>query len=357
MRRVLVPQHISEQLPAPGSVPLHARGESMGTSWSVQVLVPPEGRKDGATASVIDAQDPVRVDLGGYDVAALTARVTRQLGTVVAQMSHWLPDSDLGRFNDAPPGSWHDLPAEFYAVMDCAVRMAHASAGAFEPYAGALVDLWGFGPRARYDQPGFRPPTDAQIAVALRLRQAAVVEFDHTRRRLRQPGGVRIDLSAIAKGYAVDLIAASLDALGLRHFLVEVGGELRGAGMKMDGQPWWVALEAVPGGDGDEMVLALHDLAVATSGDYRRSFEKDGARRSHSIDPRNGRPIAHGLASVSVIHPQCMLADELSTALTVLGPQAGFDFAEREGVAARFIVRTGAAFEERLSTRLRAYLA
>jgi thiamine biosynthesis lipoprotein len=170
------------------------------------------------------------------------------------------------------------------------------------------------------------------------------------RRALRQPGGLALDLSAIAKGFAVDLVARRLVAAGIESHLVEIGGELRGSGVKPDGQPWWVRLEHPdPDSAGGDTLLALHGLAVATSGDYRRWFEQDGTRYGHTIDPRDGRPIRHGLAAVTVIHPQCMLADAWSTALNVLGPDAGPALATRLGLAARFVVRHEGRFEERTS--------
>jgi thiamine biosynthesis lipoprotein len=131
---------------------------------------------------------------------------------------------------------------------------------------------------------------------------------------------------------------------------VEVGGELRGCGLKPDGQPWWVQLEEPdPASPGRGTVLALHGLSVATSGDYRRWFEHGGRRYSHTIDPRNGLPIRHGLACVTVVHASCMSADAWSTALGVLGPEAGPALANRLGLAARFVVRREAHFEERTS--------
>ena len=181
------------------------------------------------------------------------------------------------------------------------------------------------------------------------------LEFDRSGRRLYQPGGVLLDLSAVAKGYGVDRVAAWLEAQGVRHYLVEVGGELRGAGVKPDGQPWWVALEQ-PGGseaagaDDGGILLALHGLAVATSGDYRRSFERDSQRYSHTLDPRTGYPIRNGVVSVTVIHQRCMAADALSTALTVLGPEKGMCFAEAHCLAARFLVRDGERLVELASS-------
>jgi thiamine biosynthesis lipoprotein len=269
-------------------------------------------------------------------------------------MSHWEPDSDLGRFNRAEAGSWHVLPPAFFDVLSFAQGVARASGGAYDPGAGALVDLWGFGPQGRFDQPGFAGPGDAQIAGALGLQRARRLELDADGRRARQPGGMRLDLSAVAKGYAVDRLAWHLQSQGVAHYLVEVGGELRGAGFKPDGQPWWVALEQVedaPGAQPVPLVLALHGLSVATSGDYRRYFEHGGRRHSHTIDPRNGRPVGHGLASVTVLHPQCMAADAWSTALGVLGPEAGMALAEAQGLAARFVHRRDGGVDELLSTQ------
>ncbi len=240
-------------------------------------------------------------------------------------------------------------------MLEFALEVAAASDGAYDPAAGAIVNRWGFGPRQRYDQPGFVAPGPAEQALLRAPR--APLDWQPASRRLRQPGAVALDLSAVAKGYGVDRLALYLQGLGLRHFLVEVGGELRGAGLKADGQPWWVMLEQpAAGADAPELVLALHGLAVATSGDYRRYFEADAQRVPHTIDPRTAAPIDNGLASVSVVHPSCMAADAWSTALTVLGPQAGLALAERQGLAARFLVRNGATFTQILSAPLRAML-
>jgi thiamine biosynthesis lipoprotein len=177
--------------------------------------------------------------------------------------------------------------------------------------------------------------------------------LDHAGRRLYQPGGVILDLSSVAKGYAVDRLALRLETLGVRHYLVEVGGELRGAGVKPDGQPWWVELEGVPDAPAasssapiPQSVVALHGLAVATSGDYRRYFHHARRRASHTLDPRSGYPIANEVASVTVLAPTCMAADALSTALTVMGVDAGLPFAEGRGLAARFLLRREGGLRE-----------
>jgi thiamine biosynthesis lipoprotein len=269
-------------------------------------------------------------------------------------MSHWEAGSLLSRYNRAPAGSWHALPPQFFAVMDYALSVFEDTGGAYDPAAGALVELWGFGALKRYDQAGFYAPGPDAVAAALAQRASRQPLLDRAQRRLYQPGGAMLDLSSVAKGYAVDCLALRLEALGVRHYLVEAGGELRGAGVKADGQPWWVELEGVPDAPADQAVpqsvAALHGLAVATSGDYRRyyDYQPSHARRraSHTLDPRSGYPIANDVASVTVLAPACMTADALSTALTVMGVDAGLPFAEQRGLAARFLLRRDGGLRE-----------
>ena len=316
MRRVLIPSDLVPVTPPEGQVVGTLSGFTMGTTWSLQVALPkPE------------------------DGAALKPRIQEALDRVVREMSHWEDDSNLGRFNRAAGGSWHTLPPAFSQVMACALEVAEASGGAYDPAAGALVNLWGFGPRRRYDQQGFQVPAPAAIEALLARQDLGRLRYDRVSSRLLQPGGVQLDFSSIAKGFAVDLAAAGLRELGLRDFLVEVGGELRGEGVKPDGMPWWVALEGLPGQSAEGDMVALHGLAVATSGDYRRYFDHGGKRHSHTLDPRSGRPIGHNVASVTVLHKECMRADAWSTALTVLGADEGLALAERHGLAARFLLR------------------
>lgn len=338
MRRVLLPLQLDDRTPPPGAAVRELHGLSMGTSWSVRLV-------DSALA-------------GRAGSADLQQGLQQQLDLVVAQMSHWQLDSDLGRFNRAAPGSWQQLPAAFGEVLGFALQVSQLSGGAYDPCAGALVNAWGFGPWNRYDQPGFRAPDAATVRQL--LSQRGHVEFDISTRRVRQPGGVQLDLSSVAKGYAVDRLARYLDGQGIAHYLVEVGGELRGAGCKPDGQPWWVMLEQVDGADAAlhpaEMMLALHGLSVATSGDYRRFFHDGTVRYAHTIDPRTGMPLSNDIASVTVVHAQCMAADAWSTALTVLGIEAGMALAEQQGLAARFVRRDGQAYQEYLSSALLALL-
>lgn len=287
-------------------------GEAMGTTWSVRLCNPQ-----------FAPLAPVR---GAIEAA---------LALVVQQMSNWEPESEVSRFNRAPPGSWHTLSPEFFAVLQAARHWAQASGGAFDVGVGALVDRWGFGPRpdpqADHTAPAAMPL--APELAALRPPSAGLVLRDETLQVL-QPGGLQLDLSGIAKGYSVDLVVQALQAQGWTDFLAEVGGELRASGTRPGGQAWRVS---VAGGEG---ALPLRGMAIATSGGHWHAFEHGGRRYSHTIDPRTGEPVAHALASVTVLHAECMHADALATVLTVLGPVDGLAFATGQGVAALLCERT-----------------
>lgn len=270
----------------------------MGTSWSARIAGAP-----GEARAVIE----------------------EVLTRIIAQMSNWEPASDICRFNRTPLGEWCNLPEETIFVLRAGLEVARASNGSFDPAIGRIVDRWGFGPTGAPAGPleaGFQ-----------------AIEFEGGRaRRLRD---VTLDFSGIAKGHAVDAVAEALLAIGCHHFLVEIGGELRGAGMKPDWQPWWVDVEAPPGLDLPTLRVALCDLSIATSGDYRRYREEGSIRLSHTIDPGKKAPIAHAVASVTVLHESAMLADAWATAITVLGPQDGMALAERQNLAVLMVERTG----------------
>ncbi|WP_295979995.1 FAD:protein FMN transferase [uncultured Variovorax sp.] len=263
-------------------------------------------------------------------LAQVRGAVESALAVVIAQMSHWEPESDISRFNRAQAGSHHVLPAEFATVMRCAFRWAAASGGAIDPTVGPLVGCWGFGPDAAQEA----LPDEAALAEARGRVGWSRIAFDEAEGSLLQPGGTTLDLSGIAKGFAVDQGIDALRALGIADALFEIGGELRGIGDRPEGQPWQVLVDGDPSG---ARRVALADMAIATSGDrwHRRSHE--GRHWSHTIDPRTGEPVAHALAGVTVLHTECMQADALATVLTVLGPEEGFDFAQQHGIAALFV--------------------
>ncbi|WP_420143382.1 FAD:protein FMN transferase [Sphingobium sp.] len=286
----------------------------MGTGWSAQIVDPP---------------------------AACLATIEAVLARIIDQMSHWEPDSAISRFNRSPVGEWVPIPADMMTVLRAGLDMARLSGGAFDPAIGRLVDLWGFGPAA----------FAASYAIASPWTRIEV-ERGHARRL----ADVALDFSGIAKGFAVDAVADALRDLGVDNFLIEIGGELRGDGVKPDLQPWWVDVEAPTDLPIPTLRIALCDIAVATSGDYRRFRIEDGARLSHSIDPATGAPIAQGVASVTVLHPQAMLADAWATAITIMGPNRGMHLATRHDLAARLVLRTAQGGQEYMTPAMAAML-
>ena len=270
---------------------------------------------------------------GGVDGSIATG-VRQVLERVDRRMSTYKPESEVSRFNASRDTGWFPVSAETARVVAKALETWRESGGAFDITVAPLVDLWGFGPRLVPE----RVPAGAEIEAAL-----AHTGSRHLAVRLEPPAlrkelpELEIDLSAIAKGYAVDAVAAWLEARGIHDYLVELGGEVRVSGQHPDGRPWRVAVERAA--EGRAGVLELSAGAVATSGDYRIWFEIDGVRYSHEIDPRTGRPVSHGLAQVTVLAPSCMEADAWATTLLVLGPKRGPALARRLGLKALFLLR------------------
>jgi thiamine biosynthesis lipoprotein len=308
---------------------LRLQGATMGTSYSVQIVAP----------------------AAELDRAALAERIEARLTEINALMSTYQPDSELSRFNAQDATAWFRVSPQVVAVLQSAQQISRASGGAFDVTVGPLVNLWGFGPNVSAEA----LPSPAAIAG-----ERARVGWQRLQLRTQPPAlrkthaDLAVDLSAIAKGYAVDQVAELLETAGLTDYLVEIGGELRGRGRNGRGQPWQIAIER-PETDKRAIfrVVALRDLAMATSGDYRNFFEVAGRRYSHTIDPTTGRPVGHRLASVTVLAESAMRADAWATALLVLGPEQGMALADEQGLAALFIEQiggdTGDAFQARAS--------
>jgi thiamine biosynthesis lipoprotein len=265
------------------------------------------------------------------------------LGEVNERMSTYLPSSELSRFNDNPSTEPVKASAPLRLVVTEAQRVSALSGGAFDVTIGPLVDAWGFGPLDRPASPP-SPQVIEGLRGALGYQQLRVGEGTLQKAHPH----LRVDLSGIAKGYAVDVCAERLEGLGAVDYMIEVGGEVRAKGRNPRGEPWRIGVER-PSPTPEQpiqRVIALKDAALATSGDYRNYYELEGQRLSHTIDPRTGAPIAHRLASVSVISPTCMTADALATALNVLGPQDGVALAQQLQLSALFLIRTDQGFEE-----------
>jgi len=304
-------------------------GATMGTTWAVQVVdLPP-----------------------ALDRGRLEADVAAVLRGIEARMSTWDAASELSRFNAADSTDWFAVSADTRAVVAEALRVSRVTGGAFDVTVGPLVELWGFGPGGR-EGPRRRPEPEAVQAALERVGWRWLeTRADPPALRKRRPG-LRVDLSAIAKGFAVDAVADRLASAGPTDFLVEVGGELRARGRNLDGTPWRLAVERPRSAEpAPPCLLELADGAVATSGDYRNAFEQDGVRYAHVIDPRTGRPAESRVAAATVVAPTAMEADAFATALLVLPPDEGLRLAEREGLAARLLVRDDAGWVEHRTPR------
>ena len=292
---------------------------------------------------------------GGSDCSAeLSEPVEAELHSVNAQMSTWQPDSELSRFNRAPAGEWTPVSADLAGVVTLAQDLARQSDGAFDVTVGPLVDLWGFGVRERRGLPGSEEIAATAARVGYRFLEAR-----------RSPPGLRkllddlhLDLSGIAKGHGVDRLAALLDLRGCTDYLVDIGGEVRVRGLSPRRAPWRIGIELPEDGGGTHTptVLSLSEGAVATSGDYRNVRSVGETRFSHTIDPRTGRPIAHEVASVTVLAETAALADGLATLINVLGPDEGLAFARRRGLAALVFVRRNGGLDRRYTESMRDHI-
>lgn len=308
---------------APKGGVLEFSGETMGSTYSVKVARPP---RDLAPETIQDA---------------IQARLDR----VEALMSTYRPGSELSRFNASQSDAPFPLSEETFAVFAMAQRVSAESGGAFDVTVGPLVNAWGFGPNRPAD-----PPSDAQIDELRARVNYHLIELDATSRTIRKPRpDIYCDLSAIAQGFGSDEVAEALDALGVENYMVDVSGDVRARGTNGQHKPWSIGIERPIDGieRSVQRIVPLADMAMTTSGDYRNYREIDGKRVSHEIDPHTGRPIAHDLASATVFHPVCAMADAYDTALIVLGEEAGMALADKLGLPVFMIVRTPNGFEER----------
>lgn len=292
------------------------RGNTMGTTWLVKVVAPSQQ----ALAPI--TQSAVQDILSGVDDA----------------MSTWKPQSEISRFNRHASEELFPLSAPTLEVLTIAQEVARQSQGAFDITVDPLVELWGFNTAAK-DDGSWRAPTPEAIEQTRGKvgYQHLHIEAAGARKTVPQ---LEVDLSAIAKGYAVDLVARWLEQQGIQRYMVEVGGEVRVLGQNANQMPWRIGIEQPQSnGDGLYAVVELTRGALATSGTYRNFVESEGRHLSHMIDPRTGQPVEHPGVSVSVQHDSCALADAWATALLVLGPQEGYAAALHNEVGALFIAR------------------
>ncbi|MBM6551925.1 FAD:protein FMN transferase [Marinomonas ostreistagni] len=305
-------------------------GPTMGTTYTVKYV----STADAANKEELQTQ-----------VDGVLARVNRLMST-------YDPSSELSEFNKLPAGSTIEISDDMAYVLEEALHISDITHGKYDVTVGPLVNLWGFGPGVHHDQ----APSAEEIATT-----SERVGFHYLSlqgNQLSKSREIYVDLSSIAKGFGVDEVARTLKEAGIKDYLVEVGGEIRAAGHKIDGSSWKIGIESPAGGHQvAQRIIDADDIAIATSGDYRNYFEEDGVRYSHTIDPTTGKPITHRLVSVTVLDKSATRADGLATAITVLGPEDGLKLANDEGVAAYMLVKEDTGFVEQYSEAFTPFLA
>ncbi len=290
---------------------LELSGSTMGTSYTVVA---------------VDHDNSV-------DKSALSGAIGEALSQVNMQMSNWDPTSEVSRFNAAKTTEGLALSPELARVVSAAQDVNLASDGQFDITLGSAIEAWGFGANGGAQD---RVPSSETLASAV---ESHGLEIDGGTVRKAHPD-TQIYLSSIGKGFGVDQVARAVQSFGLKDFMVEIGGDLFVAGLNPDGQPWQIGIES-PDALSQQAydVASISNLGMATSGDYRNYFEKEGERFSHILDATTGRPIAHKTASVTVLAENAMLADAWATAMLVLGAERGLEIANQRDLAVMFIDR------------------
>ncbi len=283
-------------------------------------------------------------------VDELRKGIEETLDEVDKQMSTYRDDSDLNRLNDAETGEWVSVPTELFYVLERSLGIAEETDGAFDITVGGLVNLWSFGPENR--------PTEAPSEQELEERLDTVghtgLELDPDNQRARRQSDFYVDVSGIAKGFGVDRVAEYLTAQGHEDFLINIGGDLIAQGKRGPDSDWRIGIEVPEDGPSSaHQVVSLTDIALATSGDYRNYFEKDGQRYSHIINPETGQPVTHTLASVSVFYPDNITANAYATAFMVMGTEASMAFADEHEIAVLLIDAGEDEFTTEVSSEFR----
>ncbi len=307
------------------------QGLTMGTSYSVKWV-----SKDDETQ-------------------AIQRGVQKVLADINSSMSTYIDSSELSRLNQSESLDWEPVSSSLFDVLRLSTHLSEKTEGAFDVTVGPLVNLWGFGPEGRV----INAPDQSRIAAEKQRIGYTHISLNPIQQQVRKAiPDLYIDLSAVAKGYAVDMVASHLESKGIHRYLVEIGGELRAKGLKPAGKHWRIAIES-PQSDtrAVQRIINVKDISIATSGDYRNYFEEEGVRFSHTIDPLTGKPITHKLASVTVLASTCAEADALATAFMVMGVDRAHQYALQNGINAFFIRKTDTGFEEVYTPGFRKYLA
>ena len=277
------------------------------------------------------------------------------LSEINQSMSTYIKESELSNINFSTISDWQSISNDLFEVIDHAINVSLKTNGAFDITIAPLVNLWGFGP----DKFQNKIPADEIIELTKKNTGYKKISIDKSLKKISKlDPNLHIDLSGIAKGFAVDKIARYLDKCGFKNYLIEIGGELIGKGLNKDNEIWQIGIED-PNNNNDTIkrIIRLKDMAMATSGNYMNYFEKGGIRYSHTINPLTGKPIKHKLASVTVLDNSAMNADALATAFMVLGPEKALSLANNLEMAIYLIIKDGKRFEEKYNNYFIPYLS
>lgn len=324
---------VGDSTPASGSAPSgpvshELTGSTMGTMWRL-VWVDVESSSKTARASSKQA----RVNLN--------SAIEAELARINALMSTWEPESELSRFNQSRSIEPIALHADTLEVVDTALNISRLTEGRYDITLQPVIDLWGFGR-------GESTPTPTIAAIEKALQQSGYQQLERVGQSIRKGlPALSLDVSSLAKGYAVDKLGELVESNGISRYLVDIGGELRARGMRADDSAWQVGIEN-PEGD-VRQVISLQDTHIATSGSYRNYRVEDGKRLSHIIDGATGRPIEHQLVAVSVVHESTMLADAWATALLVVGEDRAQELMQQQALVAQLTTARDGQFEQVMS--------
>lgn len=313
---------------------IHLTGPTMGTTYNVKYVVSPDDSENQLKPAYVQTQ------------------IDELLIGINALMSTYDPDSELSRFNQHKSTQAFPLSQETLFVLKEAKRLGELSGGVLDVTVGPLVNMWGFGPDAK---PETAPDASqiAEVKQRIGLEKLNILNGSAS----KSHPDLYVDLSTIAKGYAVDRVAEYLQSLSFDNYLIEIGGEMRVSGTKANGLQWRIAVEKpITSERAVQSVISVGQNAVATSGDYRNYFEENGVRYSHLIDPTTGSPISHNLVAVTVVHPSSMTADGLATALNVMGKDLALQLAEEQGLDVMLITRESGDFKAYTSGKFEQYM-
>ena len=310
---------------------VHLSGPTMGTTYNIKYI-----EQDGIATP-----------------KALQSEIDRLLEQVNDQMSTYRKDSELSRFNQHQTNEPFEVSVQTATVVKEAMRLNALTLGALDVTVGPLVNLWGFGPESRQDV----VPSDEELAARKANTGIHHLSIDGNKLSKDIPN-LYVDLSTIAKGWGVDVVANYLQSEGIMNYMVEIGGEMRLKGINREGTPWRIAIEKPTVSERSiQEIIEPGDMAIATSGDYRNYFESNGVRYSHIIDPKTGNPIRHKVVSVTVLDKSSMTADGLATGLMVLGEERGMKIANENNIPVFMIVKTEDGFKELASQAYKPFLS